>query len=413
MTNPILTDITIPKGASFSECGQSISGEWKDCSDLGSINNADGYRGEFRMAPHGKNVAAFASPGFASCDGPPVDKKDCIIELKFNQDQVQWLIDNQVPIKPLLQPPLVISPNPSPSAAIVPSKEIASGDVNTTTEPAECTSFLDCSSAFVVTNWPPLFGVLVGLCVLVLFKDNLYRLIFADDRTKKRPSRGRRATMTPTSSPLSGIPVDSLPSSNLKYQVADLASELKKVHSRLDQLEMSLIALEQRPVSKPSRPFSGQPASVSPSDASIAKSQPVAIPVAPPPLLSIDLVKQAVAQSDYSLISSHSHLFLNETQESRQGKFERRRFDVLGNQSQSSSFANAEFIAISVGSHCFLIPNILPNAADPRRTLKRHVDSNSIYRAGTGSNILKIEKLAILQQLSASSYELAELGRIE
>ena len=109
MNNQTLQDITLPMDAPFSECGQSISGEWKDCSNLGSINNADGYTGEFRMAPLGKNVAAFASPGFASCDGPPVDKKDCIIELKFNQDQVRSLIDRQVPVESLLEPPLLNS----------------------------------------------------------------------------------------------------------------------------------------------------------------------------------------------------------------------------------------------------------------------------------------------------------------
>ena len=116
---------------------------------------------------------------------------------------------------------------------------------------------------------------------------------------------------------------------------------------------------------------------------------------------------------DYSFIASHSHLFLNETQESREGKFERRRFDVLGDHSQSSSFANAEFIGISVGSQTYLIPNILANAADPRRTMKRHVDSNSIYRAGAGPNILRISNLAILQRLSSSTFELAQLGSIE
>jgi len=176
---------------------------------------------------------------------------------------------------------------------------------------------------------------------------------------------------------------------------------------------MRLLDLEQRSVSKPSRSFSSQSGVVASSSAVLQNLQPAPSPAAPPSPLSIDLVKQAVAQADYSLIAPHSHLFLNETQESRQGKFERRRFDVLGDQSQSSSFANAEFIAITVASQTFLIPNILPNAADPRRTMKRHVDSNSIYRAGAGSNILRIDTLATLQQLSTASYELAGLGSIE
>ena len=115
MNNQILKNITIPKGASFSECGQSISGEWEDCSNLGLINKPNGYTGEFRMAPLGKNVAAFASPSFASCDGPTVEKKDCVIALKFNQDQVSLLIEKQVPIESLLHPPSVNSLAPIPT----------------------------------------------------------------------------------------------------------------------------------------------------------------------------------------------------------------------------------------------------------------------------------------------------------
>lgn len=411
MRNQVFTNITVPKGTAFSECAQPQADKWIDCSDLEKINRQDGYTGEYQKVVQGDYVAAFASPSFDACAALPADKVDtCKIELKFNQKQVDWL-EQKIPIIAATNPPLLSAapsvPAQKPQIKLDPSEASTSSE-----QPAECTSLLDCSSAFVTTNWPSLLSGLVVVFLLVLFKDNLYRLIFADDRPK-RPSRRRGATMTPTSSPLSGRPVDSLPPSDLKYQVADLASELKKVHSRLNELEMSLLAIEQRPVSKPSGPFSGQRGVVPSSAASMEKPQPAAIPVAPPPLLSIDLVKQAVALSDYSLISSHYHLFLNETQESRQGKFERRRFDVLGDQSQSSSFANAEFIAISVGSQCFLIPNIQPNAADPRRTMKRHVDSNSIYRIGTGSNILKIDKLAILQQISTSLYELSELGRID
>ncbi len=175
-------------------------------------------------------------------------------------------------------------------------------------------------------------------------------------------------------------------------------------------MEMRLLDLEQRSVSNPSRSFSSQSGVVAPSSGALENLQPSTSPVAPPPSLSIDLVKQAVALTDYSLIASHPHLFLNETQESRQGKFERRRFDVLGDQSQSSSFSNAEFIAISIGSQTYLIPNILPNAADPRRTMKRHVDANSIYRAASGSNMLRVKQLATLQQLSGSTYELLGAG---
>ena len=93
MSNRILKNITIPKGAYFSECGQHVSGEWEDCSNLGLINNAYGYTGEFRLAPLGKNVATFASPSFTSCDAPPIDKKDCIIELDRMLNCAQTILD--------------------------------------------------------------------------------------------------------------------------------------------------------------------------------------------------------------------------------------------------------------------------------------------------------------------------------
>lgn len=409
MTNQVFTNITVPMDTAFSVCAQPLADKWVDCSYLEKINRKDGYTGEYRKVVQGDNVAAFASPSFDACDALPADKVDtCKIELKFNQEQVDWL-EQRIPT--------IVDTNPPLSAnSIVSDQNSLSNsdpsDASTSSEqPAECTSLLGCSSAFVATNWLPLLSALVVVFLLMLFKDNLYRLIFADDRTK-RSNQPRRASSTGSTPPSFSL-FDSLESSNITYRLDSISQKLKSVDSKLSDIEMRLLDLEQRSVSNPSLSFFGQSGIVAPSSGALQNLQPVPSTVAPLPSLSIDVVKQAVAQADYSLISLHSHLFLNETQESRQGKFERRRFDVLGDQSQASSFANAEFIAISVESQAFLIPNILPNAADPRRTMKRHVDSNSIYRAGAGSNILKIDKLAILQQLSSSSYELAELGLIE
>ena len=411
MSTQILTDITLPTGTPFSKCVQPQLGKWTDCGYLEKIKNVDGYVGEYQKAVQGDNVAAFASPSFDSCDRLfPQSTNTCKIELKFNQEQVYWL-EQKIPIIAATNPP-VPPENPSASAQNVQSKLDTSGDITSSEQPAECTSPFDCSLSFVAAHWLPLLSSLVVLLLFVLFKDNLYRLIFADDRTR-RPKQKRRVPSAATSSPLSSTSVDSLESSNINYRLDVLLQQLRSVDSKLNDMDMRLLDLEQRSVSNPSRSFSGQSGVVAQSLRSLENIQPSTPPVAPPPSLSNQLVKQAVAQTDYSLIASHSHLFLNETQESRQGKFERRRFDVLGDQSESSSFANAEFIAIPVVSQTFLIPNILPNAADPRRTMKRHVDSNSIYRAGAGSNILKIDKLATLQQLASASYELAELGLIE
>lgn len=410
MSTQIFRGITLPTGTPFSKCVQPQLGTWTDCTKLEKIKNEDGYVGEYQKAVQGDNVAAFASPSFDSCDTlSPQSSDTCKIVLKFNQGQVDWL-EQKIPIIAANNPP-VLPKNPSVSAQKAQAKLDASYDSTSSEQPAQCTSPFDCSLAFVATNWLPLFSSLVVLFLLVLFKDNLYRLIFADDRAK-RPIQRRRESPTDSSSTASPS-FDSLQSSNITYRLDANAQKLKSLDFKLNDIEMRLLDLEQRSVSNPSRSFSSQSGVVAPSPGALENLLPSTPPVAPPPSLSIDLVKLAVAQTDYSLIASHPHVFLNEMQESRQGKFERRRFDVLGDQSQSSSFANAEFIAIPVGSKTFLIPNILPNAADPLRTMKRHVDSNSIYRSGAGSSILRIDKLATLQQLSTASYELAELGSIE
>ena len=410
MNNQIFKDITIPKGASFSICEQPKAGEWSDCAPAEQIQRDEGYTGEYLKAIQGDNVAAFASPSFGLCAPMSPDRvENCNIVLKFNQDQVDWLEERIPDIAGIKTP--VLPANPPPPVSNLQGESAGSGDITSSQQATECNSLFSCPVAFVSNHWLPLSGSLVILFLLVLFKDNLYRLIFADDRTKR--SNQRRRESTSDSSSAASLSFDSVGSSNITYRLDAIAKKLKSIDTKVNDMEMRLLGLEQRSVSNPSRSLSSQSGVVPPSPRVSENPRPATSPVVTPPSLSIDLVKQAVALTDYSLIASHPHLFLNETQESRQGKFERKRFDVLGDQSQSSSFANAEFIAITVASQTFLIPNILPNAADPRRTMKRHVDSNSIYRAGAGSNILKIDTLATLQQLSTASYELAGLGSIE
>ena len=131
----------------------------------------------------------------------------------------------------------------------------------------------------------------------------------------------------------------------------------------------------------------------------------------PPAPLSVDLIKKAVASGDYSLISIHPHFFLSETSESQQGLGDGKRFTIDGDQSQASSRTQSEFIAINCNDETYLIPNIVPNAADPARTLKRHADKNNIYRNGQGSVLLNLNELAVVQR-NGERFELIKAGQI-
>jgi len=126
--------------------------------------------------------------------------------------------------------------------------------------------------------------------------------------------------------------------------------------------------------------------------------------------LDVGLIKEAVATADYNLIKNFTHDFVTETLDSRQGKEDSVRFSIDGNQDTSEQRAQSEFIAITYANQTYLIPNILPNATDPARTIKRHVDRNKVYR-GDGQNLLSLSEVATVEK-SGESYVLAKPGRI-
>ncbi len=172
MKNQILRDITIPKGASFSVCGQPKSGEWSDCAAVEQIQQDEGYTGEYQIAHQGDNVAAFASPSFGVCAPmSPNRVENCKIDLKFNQDQVDWL-EERIPDIAVTKTPVLPS-NPPPPVPNVQGESVGSGDTTSSQQVAECSSLFNCPVAFVSNHLLPLSGSLVVLFLLVLFKDNL------------------------------------------------------------------------------------------------------------------------------------------------------------------------------------------------------------------------------------------------
>lgn len=128
-----------------------------------------------------------------------------------------------------------------------------------------------------------------------------------------------------------------------------------------------------------------------------------------PPPLSIDIIKQAVLNWSYQTIASYQFEFVTETIQSQKGEVDIKRFSIDGNQAQSDSRSQSEFIAISCQSTSYLIPNILQNAADPARTISRHLER--IYKKGVGPNLKNLAKLAIVRR-TGDCYELVEMGQV-
>jgi hypothetical protein len=145
------------------------------------------------------------------------------------------------------------------------------------------------------------------------------------------------------------------------------------------------------------------------SDVSFSMQEPQGYPPVLPPPLSLELIKQAVTSWNYQAIGSYELDFVTETSESREGLTESKTFAIDGNQSQAASRSTSEFIAISCQNTTYLIPNILQNAADPARTINRHLER--IYKRGVGADPKILAQLATVRK-SGNCYELVEMGQV-
>ena len=392
------TRITLPSGTPFSQCDQTLRGEWTRC-DVRLTETRNAYTGEFKYDNGGSFVATFASPTIADCEGPP-PYKECAITLRFSQGDlalIQLLPNIDLPSSP--KPSIPAPPKPEP---------ISSEGLGL----SECQDPLNCGVSFVATNAPYILLIILVLGGLTFFASPLKRSIFGNDNTRSRPKTRRKTSSSPSSQESTSSSFSSSSSAGFSPD-ADLShihTQLQEIKRLLQDQETRLIALESASTGASVRGLSLK--NESPQTQVTSSGLPTEL-FTPPQPLSVDLILHAVSKPDYSLIQTYPHFFLNETQDSRQGKLESKRFDVVGDQQASSSLANAEFIAIPVDSRTYIIPNLLSNAADPRRTLKRHADANSIYRAGAGSNILKIQSLAEVERTSTTVYELIKIGQIE
>ena len=387
----VIKNFNLKANQPFTNCFQS-----KSCT--GSVTATSRERtGELYLELEANQqypiTADFYSPDKDACIGER--SSTCEFYAVFQGSQLDELIANSGQLKqyqpkalnPRLDPPPVVDP-PSPPIPLEPDDGI-----------------LGQATTVISSNIVP-FGALVLLLFIVLGRKHIVRLIFPSQSRQRPSQRQRSQSVSFQTQGLNQIFNPSLESSSeINRQLLPLIQKIDLLAARLDSLETELTVISQK--SQPSVSFS-TPAV----QQTTRPSQPVINNFAPKPrpALDVDLIKLAVSTSDYELIKAFPHDFVTETLESRQGMEEGLRFSIDGNQDQSDQRAQSEFIAIPYLSETYLIPNLVPNAADPARTIRRFVERNKLYR-GSGDNLLSITELATVDR-SGDSYTLRRSGRV-
>jgi len=377
-----IENFTLRAGQRYTACNESIS-----CTKPGPGVTSKQRTGELYLdirVPQDPVKANFYYPSKADCIGDPPFPQ-CDLNVTFEDRDLAKLIANSDQLKDFNQPPGNL-PDPPP-------------------KPQEgATGVFERAAGAITDNIVP-FTALAVLLLVVIGGKYIVRLVFPS-KSNQRPSQ--RQLSVPAGFQNQGFNQISSPSlessSEINRQLLPLISKIDLLAARLDTLETELTAISQK--SQPSVSFTKPQTAQTP-----RLSQPVIDPVRKSrPALDTDLIKLAVATSDYELIKAFPHYFVTETFESRQGKEDGLRFSIDGNQDQYDQRSQSEFIAIPYLNETYLIPNLLPNAADPARTIRRCVERNKLYR-GSGDKLLSITELATVTR-SGDCYALLTSGRV-
>jgi hypothetical protein len=385
MIDPI--DISIPAGTKVIQCSKfTPTGSRVSCDNKNQLLNQNDGQIQYDSA---SGTAVFKAPDFNSCIDPRqllcevefILPKSSLKILKASNSDLSDLISTNTPIPPSPQP---ATPQPLKLPEIPPTQEPLPG--------------------YILP-----IGIVAGISLVVVLVANISNRLSNSNKSSKSTTR-------PSSRPATNVPKNQLtqftattaPSNDSIKQITFLTQQLQKVTSKINELEDEIIGLSQRLQSIEGKSSSPKIDQIFPSLNTVITS---VIPAPPPAPLSVDLIKKAVSSGDYTLISAHPHFFVSETSQSQQGLEEVKRFMIDGDQSQASSRTQSEFIAIICNTETYLIPNIVPNAADPSRTLKRHADKNNIYRNGQGTSLLNLDQLAVVQR-NGDRFDLITLGQI-
>ena len=392
---PKTIPIIIPEGTEIFHCITYSNGTPEKCQD----NTKTSYlnKGELQLQP-GTKTALFKSPSFEDCNQPP-QLLSCISEFTLPEKSLNTLKANNPELA------VLVSPNSAKSSASQVSPPKPGVPPPPLVKPTPASLFQNVPG-FIL----PLFFVGLSVVVLTVLRRPVISLFIGNTRSQRGIKQPKYPPPIPNlhSKHDSSAITTSKSFNALKVEVNMLTAELRVNTSRLHGLEDDLIILSQRLQVIEGKSLSPRLDNALPSSSSFSASE---ITVQPQSPLSVDLIKKAVISVNYPLISTYPHFFLSETAESRQGLEDVKRFLIEGDQSHASSRTQSEFIAITCDAETYLIPNILPNAADPARTLKRHADRNNIYRNGQGPNLLNLVQLAVVEK-NGDCFVLIKPGQI-
>lgn len=391
MPSTISYDIILKPGTEVQDCKifSAAMGAPEDCS--GKLDNHN--PGELQYNAK-KNIALFSSPSFAACKQSENPSK-CSVTLTLTSDTLTKLQKGD----PGLTDYINATKKSFAEHTQLPSSSIA----------------IPTGAAYSPSGIPPYLIIILPIVLVIFIVCTMpVRGLWWPPNTQKRRHRkaGSERNESSQPDPLDHITVVS-PRKNIPV---DVEKRLQALSDRLGKLETRFMNLEQD-VKSPSKilqtikPQAGYFYNSAQRDSSV-QSDAISRPLSSPPTLTIELIKKAVETCSYPLILQYSHEFLSETEESRQGLEDPKKFLIEGDQTQSAVRAQSEFIAIPCDGSIYLIPNILPNASRPASTMKRHADRNNIYRLGQGSDLLKIQDLATVQK-TGNKYELLFTGQLQ
>lgn len=392
MSNPDIFEITLPAGTKVSDCKiySPEKGILVPCNkDQLKHSNA----GQLQYNPQDR-TALFNKPSFADCNKQNTQAK-CQVTLTLPKASLDKLKENN---KDLAQYIFASTDHPTPA------------EVQPKPPPKDYLFLIPFASVAIILS---IIGLLVS-------SGPARRLLFHPSSRKRNPRISTPASHQSAQSnwgdqfPTANPSQSSLDIINLSIQ--KLTSKFDEIHSRVNGIDDRLLSLEEE-VKSPGKllqPTKSHSSLIedSPRNEATFQSYDIRKSSLTPPTLTIDTIKQAVETCSYKLITPYPHEFLSETEQSRQGLEDPKKFQIEGDHSQAKLRTQSEFIAIPCEDNVYLIPNILPNASNPAGTIKRHADKSHIYRLGQGTNHLEIQELATVRK-NGNMYEILSLGQIK
>ena len=252
---------------------------------------------------------------------------------------------------------------------------------------------------------------ILALCLLPFARD-----VFFGPRHKASKRSSTEPRHEDRSTERTGVHEHSQTSHSYSPDLGDLMFKVQGLEQKLRRLEKQYSEIEDLPESQKllwvkiealdfkldriSKPLSPS------SDKTVRTDLP-----SPQPL-NQEILKQAVSMNNYSLISTFPHFFLTEASESRMDRISTTEFVVDGSHESWQNHSNSEYIAIELASKFVLIPNIVPNATNPIKTLQTLATARRIYTSIQGSTGLSISDFAVVTSSGTNKYVLLNSGTL-